>query len=78
MAPKLPRSSMWRMADALLQGRLEDRLRELRADGRSYDEISRVLYGEASVDVSGRTVRDWCVQIGADGPADDEPKEAAS
>lgn len=67
MAPTVnpPRSPMWRMADALMKGRLEDRLRELRSEGRSYDEISRVLYAEASVNASGRTIREWCVQVGA-------------
>lgn len=78
MAPKtknLPRSPMWRMADALTKGRLEDRLRELRGEGRSYDEISRVLFAEAQVNASGRTIREWCVQIGTDDAPESEPDD---
>ena len=81
MAPNVPRSPMWRMADALMKGRLVERLRELRAEGRSYDEISRVLYAEASVNASGRTIRDWCTQLDSDSTApngDTTPETKAS
>lgn len=61
-----PRSTLWRMADTLMKGSLRERLLELRGEGRSYDEISRVLYAEAHVNISGRTVRDWCVQLASD------------
>lgn len=74
---------MWRMADTLMRGGLEARLGELRAEGRSYDEISRVLYAEASVNISGRTIRDWCVQLDSDNQApepngDPQPETKAS
>jgi hypothetical protein len=74
MASNVPRSTLWRMADTLMAGKLLDRLQELRAEGRSYDEISRVLYADARVNISGRTIRDWFVQLGDDAaPDDDEP-----
>lgn len=78
MASNPQRSTLWRMADTLMKGTLEERLRELRAEGRSYDEISRVLYAEGSVNISGRTIRDWFVQLEAAPDPDDAPEAAAS
>jgi hypothetical protein len=71
------------MADTLMHGNLATRLRELRDEHRSFDDISRVLYAEQHVVVSSRTLRDWCDQLGLDDdpePGDPTPgsEEAAS
>lgn len=72
-----PRSPLWRMANALMSERLEARLSELRGEGRSYDDISRVLYAEKQIVVSSRTLRDWCVRFDTEAPLP-EPEERAS
>lgn len=73
----IPRSPIYRMADTLMGGRLLARLRELRSEGRSWDDISRVLYAEHHVVVSSRALRDWGATLGLDDP-DTEPEEAVS
>ncbi len=52
------------MADQLLDGHLADRLLEGRRDGRSWDQISRELYAEASIAVSPNTLAKWARDLG--------------
>lgn len=52
-------TSVYRMADRLLQGRLADRLITLRGEGLSFEDISRRLYADAGIEVTGGTLRIW-------------------
>lgn len=54
-----PKSAAWRLADRQLDGRLAERLTELRSDGVSFDEISRTLFAEGGVEVAANTLRAW-------------------
>lgn len=54
------------MADRLMKGNLEARIRELRAEDLSWQEISRRLFAEASVEVSAETLRAWGRRLGID------------
>lgn len=51
------------LIDRALGGTLEARLRQLRSEGTSYDEIAIELRGD-SVTVSGETIRKWCLELG--------------
>lgn len=60
------------MADRLLNGRLASLLREFRHQHLGTEDIARRLYAEAGVEVSGETVRRWCIDLGIALPADTE------
>lgn len=62
--PTVPRSSAYRMADRLLAGRLAERMREHRANGLSWPDISRRLYDEAGIEASDETLRTWAKALG--------------
>lgn len=50
------------LADRVLGGQLEQRLRTKRSAGVSFDAIARELAGEG-IRVSGETVRMWCQEL---------------
>jgi IS30 family transposase len=52
----------FRMADRMVGGRLLEIVREELAAGRSPEEISRTLYADHGVEVSGTTLRRWLAQ----------------
>lgn len=56
------------MADKLLEGNLEERLRTYRAAGVSWQEIARRLYSEASVEASVTTLIKWGQLLGIPEP----------
>lgn len=66
-----PRTTVWKMADERLAGRLAERIAELREEGMSWREMSQVLYGEG-VPVTHETLRNWARQLGI------EPEVAAA
>ena len=51
------------IGDKLLGGRLEANLRDWRGEGKSYDEIARLLAG-MGIDVTSESVRRWCREYG--------------
>jgi hypothetical protein len=69
-----PRSPAYRMADRLCGGDLAARLAKCRADGLSWDDVSRRLYAESGVEASRDTIRSWARQLGIEPPA---PKSVA-
>ncbi|HEV2071054.1 MAG TPA: hypothetical protein VGR26_14790 [Acidimicrobiales bacterium] len=56
-------SSNFQMADRLLNGRLREVLGELYLDTRSWEEVSRRLYAEHGVRVTGQTLRRWNAEL---------------
>lgn len=58
-------SKAFELADKLMGGELENRLRAWRAEDPpvSYDRIARLLENETGVHHSRETVRRWCQQI---------------
>jgi hypothetical protein len=56
------------MADRLLEGRLVERLTQMRAEGLSYDDIARHLFAEAGITTTGETIRSWGRQLDIDTP----------
>ena len=60
----LPRSPQYRMADHLAEGRLLDVLREKAAAGVPWEVVSRQLYADFRIDVTGQTLRRWADQLG--------------
>lgn len=64
-------TATFRMADRLAGGTLADTIRTLTAEGMSADAISRRLYADHGIDVSGRTIDRWLpVLVPADEPQD--------
>lgn len=51
------------LADRALGGTLERRLRKQREAGTAYKAIANDLQ-EDGIDVSGETVRKWCLELG--------------
>lgn len=52
-------SSNFQMADRVLDGQLREVLARLYVDTRSWEEVSRRLYAEHGVRVTGQTLRRW-------------------
>lgn len=52
------------MADQVAGGNLESRMRELRAEGHSFNAIAARLYAESGVEVTGATVGTWAKKLG--------------
>lgn len=52
------------MANRLAGGDLPGRLASWRAEGLSWDDISRKLYVECGADVVSETLRRWANQLG--------------
>ncbi len=57
------RRDLYPLADLALDGKLGDRLRTLRNEKVSFQEIAYDLRADG-VTVSGETVRQWCIQLG--------------
>lgn len=62
MAP--PNSTLFRIADDKLDGKLAERLAELRADDRSWRWIARKLAPEFGFTVNAETLRLWADTLG--------------
>lgn len=54
---------LYRMADRLAGGELEQVLADMRAQGFSYDEISRRLYANYGIEVTRQTVANWLTSM---------------
>lgn len=61
------------LVDRILEGRLAETLRVYRAEGLSYEQISRRLADEHQIEIVTETVRKWCIEVAAD-----EPTQAVS
>ena len=59
----MPTSSLWQHVDQLWGGTLEARLRDLRAQGASLDEIDREIGRPHEVYVSRQTIANWCAAL---------------
>lgn len=59
------------MADRLAGGELEDIIRTMRSEGKSFDTISRSLYAAYGIVVTAQTVTTWWGKLNqpADGAA---------
>lgn len=63
-----PRSTAYRMADRLLDGKLAEVLAEGRSAGRSFEEISRRLFADHGIEAPSQTLRSWARQLGIELP----------
>ena len=73
----MARHDLFPLADKALHGRLEDRLRGERGEGRSFARIAYDLTVEG-IQVSDETVRRWCRELGIEKPrATPEPEQVA-
>lgn len=68
-------TATFRMADRLAGGNLAETIRTYRDEGLSSDDISRRLFAELGVEVTGRTIGRWLPTLMASGNA--EPQDAA-
>lgn len=60
----------------MLDGHLEEQLREKRAGGMSWEEMARRFYAEHGIPISGATIRSWGKRLGIPEPgAPDEPDD---
>lgn len=59
-----PTSTLYRIADDRLGGKLAERLTELRADDRSWRWIARKLAPEFGFAVNAETLRQWGEALG--------------
>jgi len=58
-------SPQFRMADRLAGGKLAETILTLRDEGRSFEEISRRLYGDFGIEASRQTIVRWGEMLGA-------------
>lgn len=63
----MARRPAWQIVDLALGGTLEDDFGRMRAEGQSFDDIARWL-DTRGVDVTGETVRSWCIGMGIHQP----------
>ncbi len=54
-----PRSSLYHHVDMILDGKLDETLRELRESGCSFDAIGQELYAKSQISVSSQTIANW-------------------
>lgn len=52
------------MADTLAGGKLADLMASLYADTGSWEEVSRRLYADCRVSVTGQSLRRWATDLG--------------
>lgn len=52
------------LVDRILAGGLAEYLTDARAAGHSFERISKMLYEDHAIDVTGETVRKWSVELG--------------
>ncbi len=62
-------SPVFRMADRMVEGRLALIIVGYHNEGHSHEHISRLLWAEYGVDVSGQTLRRWVPILVADAQA---------
>lgn len=60
----MPASLQFRIAEDRTEGKTRSILRRLRKLGLSYGEISRRLYADHGVNLSGETLRTWAREWG--------------
>jgi len=54
----------FRMADRVVEGQLETILRDAYGQDRNWEQVSRRLYAEHGLSISGQTLRRWARQLG--------------
>jgi len=52
------------MADTLAEGKLVELMTAIYTETGSWEEVSRRLYAERSIGLSGQTLRRWAEQLG--------------
>ena len=52
------------MADTLAEGKLVQLMDALYTETGSWEEVSRRLYAERSIGLSGQTLRRWAAELG--------------
>jgi intein-encoded DNA endonuclease-like protein len=60
-------SPLFRMADRLAGGQLEEALLSMRSAGLSYDEISRRLFADHGIEVTRQTIANWLTSLDPSG-----------
>lgn len=60
------RQSTRPLVDRLLDGKLEEKFREMRAAGDSHGTIATRLANEHDIDIADETVRRWCNDLNID------------
>lgn len=56
-------SPVFTIINKMLDGTLEQRLTDWRAEGLTFEAIARELLAE-DITVTGATVRNWCIRLG--------------
>lgn len=56
------------LVDRIMEGRLDEQLRQWRSENLSYEQIARRLLTDHEVDINSTTVRRWCIDLGIDTP----------
>ena len=59
-----PKGGTYRMANRLADGNLPRLLAEHRAEGTSWDDITRQLHTTYGIEVTAETLRRWAEQLG--------------
>lgn len=59
-----PTSTLWRIADGKLDGKLAERLTELRSEDRSWRWIARRLESQVGFLLNHETLRSWGETLG--------------
>ncbi len=62
-------SPVFRMADRMVDGRLGQIIVGYHNEGHSHEHISRLLWAEHGIDVSGQTLRRWVPVLVAEAAA---------
>lgn len=58
-----PNTHLWRMADRLAGGELEETIARLRAEGAGHELISKNLYAAYGIEVTRQTLASWCEKL---------------
>lgn len=66
MARSGVRTSLYRLADERLDGRLGERIAELRAESLSWSHVAMELAVESGLRLTPETLRTWARQLGID------------
>lgn len=62
--PDVAKSSLYELADRVLDGQLIALLTEWRANGLTFADIAHELRTEHEITVTHETVRAWCIRLG--------------
>ncbi len=74
----MARTQVLKFADRALGGRLPLILAQYREEGMSFRSMAKRLSADHAVEVTGETIRAWCLDLGIHPATDEGPRERAS